>query len=205
LSRLGIVTGLPREAAMLRGFDGLVRCEGPGPTRARRAAEALIAAGAETLVSFGVAGALDPALRPGDVIAATEAIAPDGTRYTAVTPGFGIAGAIVTREAPVADAAAKRRLFAETGAIAVDMESSGVAAAAKAARLRFMAVRAIADPADRALPRAAVAAMRDDGSVDYLALILRPWDWPRLPGLGRDWGRARRALRDVARGGRLVL
>jgi IMP dehydrogenase len=50
MARLGIVTGMPREAALLSDVSALVRCDGPGPARARAAAEALIAAGVDVLV-----------------------------------------------------------------------------------------------------------------------------------------------------------
>ena len=204
MSRLGIVTGLPREAKILRGA-ALVRCEGPGPAAAGRAAAALIAAGADTLMSFGVAGALDPRLVPGDLVVATEVITPDGRHYPAEAQISGIRGAILTRDTPVADVEQKCRLFEQTGAIAVDMESAAVAACALAAGIPFMAVRAIADSARRTIPRAAIDALRPDGTTDYRALLARPGDWWGLLALGRDWRRAQRTLRDVALGGGLVL
>jgi nucleoside phosphorylase len=199
LTKLGIVTGMPREAALLRDVPALVRCEGPGPTRARAAAEALIAAGAETLASFGVAGALDPRLNPGDLVVATAAIDEDGTRYAAEPREFGIRGTILTHPRPVASAEEKRRLFAATGALAVDMETAAVAAAARRAGRSFVAVRAICDAAARALPSAAVAAMRDDGRADALAILARPQDWWGLIRLARDYSRALASLRGVGR------
>ena len=173
-----MVCGLPREARLLRGLPYLVRCEGPGAANARRAAQALIAEGCDALVSFGVAGGLDPKLRPGDIVR----------------------DRIHDATAPVASPAEKARLFRDTGAVAVDMESEAIAKVARAAKARFAAVRAIVDPAERGLPRA----IRADG-VDWLALAARPDDWLKLIALARDWRRAKRALRDVALGGRLLL
>jgi adenosylhomocysteine nucleosidase len=197
LTKLGIVTGMPREAALLRDVPALVRCDGPGPERARAAAEALIAAGAETLASFGVAGALDPRLKPGDLVVATAAIDEHGARYVAEPRAFGIRGAILTQARPVAGVADKRRLFAATGALAVDMETAAVAAAAHRAGRSFIAVRAICDAATVALPRAAVMAMREDGRVNALAILSRPQDWWGLLRLGCDYSRALSALRGV--------
>jgi adenosylhomocysteine nucleosidase len=199
LTRIGIVTGLAREAKHWRGSNALVRCHGPGPSNARHAAESLIAEGVDVLMSFGVAGALDPKLQPGDIIVATEVISPDGTRYPAEAGTSGIAGTLATSAEPVTSAAEKRLLFERTGAIAVDMESAAVADVARAAGARFMAVRAIADPADHSLPRAAIAALRPDGNVNYLALLARPWDWGGLLALAADMRRADRALREAAR------
>jgi adenosylhomocysteine nucleosidase len=133
----------------------------------------------------------------GDLVVATAAIAEDGTRYEAEARPFGIRGAILTRRAPVASVAEKRRLFAETGAIAVDMETAAVAAVAHAAGRPFVAVRAIVDAASRTLPAAAIAAMRADGRVDVMALLARPWDALRLICLARDYARAMAALRGV--------
>src|SRR5690606_33007347 len=45
---------------------------GPGPERAAAAAAATLAAGAEALLSFGVAGALTPELEPGTVLVPRE-------------------------------------------------------------------------------------------------------------------------------------
>ena len=188
---------MPREAALLRELPVLVRCEGPGPARANAAAEALIADGAETLASFGVAGALDPRLNPGDLVVATAAIAEDGTRYEAEPREFGIRGAVLTRSQPVASVEEKRRLFAATGALAVDMETASIAAVARRAGRSFVAVRAISDAATRALPQAAIAAMREDGRVDALAILARPQDWWELFRLARDYSRAIAALRGV--------
>jgi nucleoside phosphorylase len=199
LTRLGIVTGMPREAALLRDVAARVRCDGPGPAQARRAAEALIAEGVELLVSFGVAGALDPRLKTGDLVVATAALDAHGARYAAEPRQFGVRGAILSVEAPVASAAEKRRLFAATGALAVDMETAAVAAAAHAAGRPFVAVRSISDDARRALPRAAILAMRADGGIDVAAIVMRPQDWWRLVGLARDYGRALAALRGVGR------
>jgi adenosylhomocysteine nucleosidase len=50
----------------------------------------------------------------------------------------------------------------------VDMESHVVAAVAAAAGLPFLVIRAIADPAGRALPAAALAGLSPDGGT-------RPW------------------------------
>jgi adenosylhomocysteine nucleosidase len=175
---VGIVCGLPREAGLLRGLGYSVRCEGPGAANARRAAARLIAEGCDVLVSFGVAGGLDPKLKVGDIVR----------------------DRIHSADAPVTSPAQKARLFRTTGAVAVDMESEAVAEVAREAGVRFAVVRAIVDPAHRSLPRA----IRADG-VDWLALLAQPGDWMKLMALARDWRRARRALRDVAFGGRLLL
>jgi nucleoside phosphorylase len=94
----------------------------------------------------------------------------------------------------------KAKLFARTGAVAVDMESHGAARAAQNAGLPFLALRAIADPAHRALPAAALDAVAPDGSTRALATLLKcakaPGDFPALLQLGSDSEKALKALRD---------
>ena len=66
VAKVGIVVGLPQEAALLKQTLGdstpALACAGPGPVRAARAAADLIAKGTDALLSFGFAGVLDPAL-----------------------------------------------------------------------------------------------------------------------------------------------
>ncbi len=90
------------------------------------------------LISAGFAGGLDPKLKLGDTVAA-EFPAP-GTRR------------LISRPHPVETPAEKAALHRETGAQAVDMESEAIAAACGAAGIPMLAVRAISDPADTALP-----------------------------------------------------
>ncbi len=67
---LGVVTGLKSEAKLLKSL-GLVCVSTGGQAReARRKIDRLIAEGATGLISFGIAGALSPELRTGDLIVA---------------------------------------------------------------------------------------------------------------------------------------
>lgn len=67
---LGVVTGLKSEAKLLKSL-GLVCVSTGGQAReARRKIDRLIAEGASGLISFGIAGALSPELRTGDLIVA---------------------------------------------------------------------------------------------------------------------------------------
>ena len=79
--RLGIVTGLAAEARIAGCFQGIVAVAGASPARASAQASALIDRGIDGLVSFGVAGGLNPALAPGTVVIAGQVLAPDGTRF----------------------------------------------------------------------------------------------------------------------------
>ena len=74
-------------------------------------------------------------------------------------------------DAPIAQSSEKVRLHARTGAKAVDMESHIAARLAAAHGLAFAALRIVCDPADRAIPPAAIAGMREDGSTDLGAIL----------------------------------
>jgi hypothetical protein len=80
------------------------------------------------------------------------------------------------------------------------MESHGVGAAAAAAGLPFIVVRAVADPARRALPPAALAGIGQDGRRRPLAVLLRlalrPLDIGDVLRLAGD---SRAALRSLGR------
>lgn len=225
MTRIGIVTGLAAEATIVRktqishsaAADAAaieVVCLGPGSDRSESAAAMLAAEGAKALISFGVAGALDASLSPGAIVIASRIVDESGTTHQgdedwasrlAALAGDSVrvaVGIVAGSASPIAGAAAKAALGTASGALAVDMESAGVGRAAGRAGLPFIVVRAIADPADRAIPQAALAGLRADGGADVLAVlkgaVRRPGDVPGLMALARDQRRALRALRDLA-------
>ncbi|HEY3210967.1 MAG TPA: 4-hydroxy-3-methylbut-2-enyl diphosphate reductase [Actinomycetota bacterium] len=95
--------------------------------------------GSGTVAVAGFCGALDPSLRPGDLVVATEVRGPDGVTpcpsagiLAAALARMGLAarlGPIVTTD-HVVSGSERARLREETGAIAVDMESAWAATAA---------------------------------------------------------------------------
>jgi adenosylhomocysteine nucleosidase len=219
---LGIVTGLAAEAAIVEQAAlrlGRPRprlaCAGADQRRAQAAAERLLRQGARQLVSFGLCGGLDPTLRPGDLVLPEEVVLADGravpcdaARRAALAARLAAAGIpcvggrLLAQPGIVADAAEKRRLFEMTGAHAVDTESGGVARAAQAGKVGLLVIRAVADPARRRLPRAALAATDREGRLRpgafMAALGRRPWEIAMVPGLARDAACAKRTLARVA-------
>jgi adenosylhomocysteine nucleosidase len=73
---LGVVTGLKSEAKLLKGLGLACVSTGGQAREARRKIDRLIAEGATGLISFGIAGALKPELKTGDVVVA-DAVAND--------------------------------------------------------------------------------------------------------------------------------
>jgi len=67
---LGVVTGLKSEAKLLQGLGLACVSTGGQAREARRKIERLIAEGATGLISFGIAGALSPDLKTGDLVIA---------------------------------------------------------------------------------------------------------------------------------------
>jgi nucleoside phosphorylase len=235
---LGIVTGLKSEAKILRGLD--LACisvggkAGSAPDKIAR----LIAGGATGLVSFGIAGALHPDLRTGDVVVADVVQGEAGEVCPAhrawlgafvphtltVTPALSrgpsegqaradewipaqgrddegrrtIVGAILGLDHLLSSPQDKATAFASTGALAIDMESHHVARAAATHGLPFIAVRAISDRADEALPACMADFVNAEGatklSAVLAALVFRRVTLGGLIATGRASRRAHRAL-----------
>jgi adenosylhomocysteine nucleosidase len=228
LNGLGVVAALNAEARTLGptvkrigdvswlGDGTLLTLSGIGSAAAGRAAARLIEAGASALMSFGLAGGLDPKLDAGSVVIPDIVVSPDGAgfptsaawreRLAADLPVrlTVAAGKLLTSARPIDAPADKRAAFQDTGAVAVDMESAAVAAVAAAHSLPFLAVRVIVDTAADALPRAVLAASRA-GQVKI---------WPLLGGLARApfelvalirlAQRYRKAIRSLAAVGRVI-
>ena len=221
----GVVAALEAEARTLgpavRRRDGLsslgdgalLAVSGMGADLAAPAARRLVEAGASALLSFGLAGGLDPALRAGRVVLPGEVISRDGVRMQtssewrrqlrrAIADLEPVAGTLLSSAEPVATVEDKALLFRETGAAAVDMESLAIAQVAAAHDLPFMAVRVIVDGAADALPRAVAAAGRS-GQLSMLRLIgglaAAPRELVGLIRLSRRYRAATRSLAAVAR------
>jgi len=213
---LGIVTGLTAEARIARRL-GTTEAGGGTPFGAEIAAEKLVAAGATCLLSFGLAGGLDPALKPGDLIVPIAVIETGVTTHT--DPGLSariggwFGGFLFAAERIVADPQAKRRLRATTGASSVDLESGAVARVAARHNIPFAVLRAICDHANRTLPPAALMALDARGAIGLgavLASVIRhPGQIAGMVGVARDAAAARRALirrvGDLVDGGGLLM
>ncbi len=197
----------------------MLAVSGIGGAAAARAAEALIDAGVAALMTFGMAGGLDPQLAPGHVLLPVEVISESGTRFAtaqlwrerlsaSLSPHCAVrAGVVLTAARSIASPQAKAAAFRDTGAVAVDMESVSVAQVAADHRLPFICVRVIVDTAADALPRAVVAAS-GSGRVQIARLLaglaVAPGEIGGLLRLTLRYRIAMRALKIVARAGSLA-
>ena len=230
MNAAGVVAALAAEARVLgpaqpKGdglaelADGnLVAVSGIGPKAARSAAQRLIDAGATALVSWGLAGGLDPDLEAGAVCVPREVIAADGSRLctarswqeslsSCVPAGRRVDNdALLTAEYALETPAAKRAARRATGACAVDMESSAIAQVAEAHGVPFIAVRVIVDTARDGVPRAVAGASRAGklrtGRL-VLGLMRSPLQIASLLRLARRYRVALRSLQAVAALGKL--
>jgi hypothetical protein len=116
-----------------------------------------------------------------------------------------VSGMLLGVPAPIANPDEKRELYLKTGAIAVDMESHIVAAVGFEHELPVAAIRVITDPAKRALPVSAVAAMRPNGTTNIGAMLCAVMTRPReLPALFQTALDARAARATLVRGRNLL-
>ena len=208
--RLAIIAALPREvSALVKGWtrrelarrvvmysngETVVVCAGMGAARAALAVEAaMVAIPVTTVISVGLAGACDPALRVGAIVRAGVVIdSRTGERFE--SPG--LKDVLVSTDA-IASVAEKARLHASYGAAAVDMEAAEVARLARTHGLEFQAIKAISDEADfevEGLSRFATAdgQFREVGFALHAAL--RPAMWSKVIALGRNSGKALSSL-----------
>jgi len=206
------VTGMAAEAKLARAIGWAALVIGGTPAQREAMVARGIADGATRLISFGIAGGLAPGLAPGALllpkavcIESGDTIPVDEKWRAAVAARLGPAepGLLLGEAAIVASAAAKRALFRSTGAVAADLESGAVARAASRAKIPFLVLRAVADPADRDLPEAALVGLDERGGVALGAvlrsILRRPGQIPALLRVSRDTSRAFRTLRDAGR------
>jgi adenosylhomocysteine nucleosidase len=215
--RLGIVTGLAAELGCLRPLPADqrgIRCFGMGPEAAGKAASELLEEGCTALLSFGLAGGLDPRLQPGDVVVAEEIATDRGELFSTdsawrgrviqhLTMGSAVSeGRVVGSDRPLLTPSAKRAAAKGWAAVAVDMESGSVARAAQRSGVPFMAIRAVADPAERAIPVWLAEVIGSDGRPRLHRLaagaLANPLDLPQLFRLARHRRAALAALSRVA-------
>jgi Nucleoside phosphorylase len=213
MSRIAIVAALEREVGPLirswrvsekqhegrpfRFFESdhaVVVCGGIGTEAARRAAEAVIVLYAPSMVySAGYAGALDPALKVGDVLRPLRVIRAEDGSSVSLADGQGV----LVSYGQVASSQQKSKLRESFAAQAVDMEASAIAHAAEVRGVEFGVIKVISDEVDfdfPAMDRFVDATGRFQEFRFALFAAIRPWLWPRVLRLARSSNRATRAL-----------
>ncbi|MBN08228.1 MAG: hypothetical protein CMM45_10390 [Rhodospirillaceae bacterium] len=219
MPRVGVITALRSEADCLRwspsNTDFLNFVSGTGSVAAARASSQAIEAGCDTLVSYGYAGALDPALRAGDLLFGLSVsneettIETDGDLVTQLISKIKKIEGIVARSslfyaAPsiIKTASQKSDLRQKGRWDAVDMESFAIGCAAQKHNFSFIIVRSIVDIADVSLPNNLSKIVDKRGATRGAAalweLLKTPREFPKYRGLAKAKKLADQSLRCVA-------
>jgi adenosylhomocysteine nucleosidase len=230
LNELGIVAALRVELRPLRSISGsrveagpagepLIVASGMGRAAAAAGARRLVEAGARALMSWGLAGGLDPALAAGTIVLPHEVLAQEGPAFAtssawreqlhqalaAATPVCG--GRLLTCREVIGSPSDKANAWRRMTAVAVDMESAAIAEIAAEHRLPFLAVRAVVDTATDTLPSLLSATAAGDGlrgGTRFLGALARaPGELPDFIRLFSRYRAASRALALAARSGAL--
>ena len=199
---IGIVVGLKAEEKIARKLGWTIAIGGGRAAGAAAAVQSLVDRGASALVSFGLAGGIDPILGPGAILV-PQAVRLDG-QIVACDPVLGARLGGLTDHVLLAGdelldtADNKRRVWHDLHVHAIDLETGAVARAALAHGLPFAVLRAVCDPANCSLPPAARAALDIDGAIGMWrvlhSVLTNPRQIPDLLALARDAATARRAL-----------
>ena len=164
------------EHGRLGGQDVALAATGDGARNAREGVVALLgASGARALIVIGVSGALSPELATADLVVASRVTDEDGRvreadleSVAAAARATGGRAAVIVSARRIADSVAeKRRLAAEAGPslAVVDLESASYVAAAEAAGIPWIVLRAVSDTAGEALPPLLNRSLDDGGAV----------------------------------------
>ena len=226
MSRIGVVSALKDEADRFSRHlrihaarhDGSLQIEivrtGLGEKRVIQALENAFQAPPDALIVFGTAAGIEPSLTSGDLIAYTAVNTGGHSQVSTskalsdyllavlatLNPRYGKGLSVVEAVCSVEE---KRRLHNSESCLCVDMESAAIARWAVQHKVPFACLRAIVDGADRAVPSAALAGLRADGTTDALAtciaLLKNPGQFAGLVRLARDYNTAMNKLSVAAR------
>jgi len=176
-----VLSPMAIEEAALRSKGRVLRT-GMGPERARIAAARALAIEVQNVAIAGLCGGVDPALRAGDVVCASELRCQDGT--TVPVPGATELAETARRHglrAHVGPVVSADRVLTPAerskldGALAVDMESAWLAGCAGGRPLAVM--RVVVDGAGRRLtdPRIALDGVRALRALRRCSAVLSEW------------------------------
>jgi adenosylhomocysteine nucleosidase len=166
------VTGLAKEAKIV-GVADVVAVAGGGDSDGLAKKLDALHGDLKGVISIGLAGALSPHLKVGDIVIADQIIT--GLENWDCHEGWRVRllsrlpqahqGQIFGSDVIIEKAETKSGLYDTTGALAVDMESQVAARFAAKRNLPLAALRVISDDATHVLPPAALVAMKPDGGI----------------------------------------
>lgn len=195
------VTGLAKEAKIV-GVADVVAVAGGGDGDGLAKQLDALHGDLKGVISIGLAGALSPHLKVGEVVIADRLIT--GLESWDCQESWRIRllsrlpqahqGQIFGSDVIIENAQTKAGLYDTTGALAVDMESQVAARFAVRRNLPLAALRVISDDAGHILPPAALVAMKPDGGIALGkvlgSLLRRPGQVPALIRTARGSNKA---------------
>jgi adenosylhomocysteine nucleosidase len=195
------VTGLSKEAK-IAGIAGVIAVAGGGDSVNLEAKLNALHGDICGVISIGLAGALSPLLKVGDVIIADRILTGvekwDCDNGWRVRLGsrlpFALQGPLFGSDVIIEHPQTKSGLHDTTGALAVDMESQVAARFAHQRNLPLAGLRVISDDASHVLPPAALVAMKPDGGIALgrvlASLVTKPTQIPALVRTARTSSKA---------------
>ena len=188
-----LITGIGRKNAEKSVREFLAAHSGGASVPASRLVSSL--APPELVLTCGFAGGLNPDLKPGEVVFETAnaplapSLSPPGGERVSARTGEGLFSKLSAAGAkPVkffcddriaTTVAEKKKMRAETGADAAEMESEAIHAICRERGIPCATVRVISDTANEDLPLDFNALSKPDLSLDYVKLA---WAIARSPG-----------------------
>lgn len=202
---VGVITGSAAEAKALRALRPprfRIGISAADSANAEQIAEEFVRNAAVGLASIGLCGALDPSLKTGDIIRPHWVHGPPLMKRRTADVAENASGdgiMLYGSDAVIPSVERKAELFAETGAVAVDMESHRVAKVAARAHLPFICLRVVADTAAENLPLGAAFLLDERGRVRPGRLVyLLATEALETLQMMRSGAKALRALRQSA-------
>lgn len=235
VANLLVAAPMERELSLLKGqlqdSTGVTfHTVGVGPERAYQGIRSLLMPtitidrrqkSYRAVLLLGFAGAVDPSLKPGDLIISSKYYREPSTGDPLVTqtePDFIEPDLQMLRRAVdavqetalrfaestsltvghVVDSPADKRAVLETYSVgSVNMEDYWAAAAAREANVPFISVRAVLDVASQRLPNY-LPSLSVSGNRSVLSTLIRPWRITTLLRLAANMGQAQRSLAKFA-------
>jgi len=218
-----VVSALKAESQTLQPHANILdlQISGMGAAAVDRCLNELTTENISGLVSWGVCGALQPTLKPGDLIIPTTVMnqnkqtfecdndwrqeilntLPNPQQNSAFSSAF-TDSLLADSETVVATPDAKMTLADSGGADAVDMESFAIANFANEHKIPFVIVRAVIDTIDDTLPSStAFKPGQSSASANtVLKAITNPYQWLALMRTGKQFSTALASLKTLADG-----
>jgi nucleoside phosphorylase len=180
------------QEGVLEGRRLILAANGAGPRLAAQAVEVALRAfpalglsssRLEAVVSTGFCGALVPDLRECEVLSAA-AILDKGTGESfpceEFLTGTAVRSGVVVSQDRIANDRGEKERLAVGGALAVDMESAGVAARTKRAGLPFYSIKVVSDRLDESFGFDLNGMRTPDGRISRGKIILHALTHPNL-------------------------